>query len=159
MIVSSRATKYGQEKAATSKSNPCDCEKTCGCFGPCLRISWRRSCTAATGTWTYRASFRTGPDVALTLEPEAGTPAAFDGATGTFDIADADDQALGTTLVVGNQRADRVFDDTGGEAQPQPGFAESAVAGQSIIAYDPSGPGAEAYRQIAKTILENSNYG
>lgn len=38
-------------------------------------------------------------------------------------------------------------------------FAESAVAGQSIIAYDPSTPGAKAYQKIAKTILENSNYG
>lgn len=31
-------------------------------------------------------------------------------------------------------------------------FAESAVAGQSIIAYERSGQGAEAYRQIAKQI-------
>jgi chromosome partitioning protein len=38
-------------------------------------------------------------------------------------------------------------------------FAESAVAGQSIIAYEPSGPGARAYRKIAKTILENSSHG
>ena len=38
-------------------------------------------------------------------------------------------------------------------------FAESAVAGQSIMAYDPAGPGALAYGAIAKTILENSNYG
>ena len=28
-------------------------------------------------------------------------------------------------------------------------FGESAAAGQSIIAYDPQGPGAEAYRQVA----------
>ncbi|MFN2137360.1 MAG: ParA family protein [Candidatus Promineifilaceae bacterium] len=38
-------------------------------------------------------------------------------------------------------------------------FAESAVAGQSIIAYDPSGPGAKAYRTIAKRILENNSNG
>ena len=38
-------------------------------------------------------------------------------------------------------------------------FAESAVAGQSIIAYDPSTPGAKGYHKIAKNILENSNYG
>ncbi len=31
-------------------------------------------------------------------------------------------------------------------------FAESAVAGQSILAYDPDGPGAEAYRQVAAEI-------
>jgi chromosome partitioning protein len=33
-------------------------------------------------------------------------------------------------------------------------FAESAVAGQSILAYDPSNPGAEAYRQVASEIAE-----
>jgi chromosome partitioning protein len=38
-------------------------------------------------------------------------------------------------------------------------FAESAVAGRSIIAYDPANPGAKAYRTIAKTILENRNHG
>ena len=33
-------------------------------------------------------------------------------------------------------------------------FAESAVAGQSILAYDPNGVGAAAYRQVAKQILQ-----
>lgn len=32
-------------------------------------------------------------------------------------------------------------------------FAESAVAGQSILSYDPSGPGAKAYRAIAQEML------
>lgn len=32
-------------------------------------------------------------------------------------------------------------------------FAESAAAGHSILAYDPKGPGAEAYRQVAAEIL------
>ena len=32
-------------------------------------------------------------------------------------------------------------------------FAESAVAGKSIITYDPTNPGAEAYRAVAKEIL------
>ncbi|MCZ7669404.1 MAG: ParA family protein [Chloroflexi bacterium] len=32
-------------------------------------------------------------------------------------------------------------------------FAESAVAGQSILAYDPTTPGAEAYRAVAKEIV------
>jgi chromosome partitioning protein len=32
-------------------------------------------------------------------------------------------------------------------------FAESAVAGQSIIAYDPTTPGAEAYRAVAQEIM------
>ncbi|MCP4426958.1 MAG: ParA family protein [Chloroflexi bacterium] len=33
-------------------------------------------------------------------------------------------------------------------------FAESAVAGQSILAYEPKGPGAEAYRQVARKIVQ-----
>lgn len=32
-------------------------------------------------------------------------------------------------------------------------FAESAVAGRSILAYEPGGQGAEAYRQVARIIL------
>ena len=35
-------------------------------------------------------------------------------------------------------------------------FGESAVAGKSILAYDPQNPGAEAYRQLAKAIVANS---
>jgi chromosome partitioning protein len=35
-------------------------------------------------------------------------------------------------------------------------FAESAVAGESILAYDPSNPGAEAYRQVASEIAEKA---
>jgi hypothetical protein len=42
------------------------------------------------GTWTYRASFRTGPDVALSLDPAAGEPAAPDGASGTFQVGPSD---------------------------------------------------------------------
>jgi len=42
------------------------------------------------GTWTYRASFRTGPDVAVHLDPGAGRPAAFDGASGRFDVGPSD---------------------------------------------------------------------
>jgi chromosome partitioning protein len=38
-------------------------------------------------------------------------------------------------------------------------FAESAVAGQSILAYDPKNPGAEAYRQLAKEIAANNKQG
>jgi chromosome partitioning protein len=33
-------------------------------------------------------------------------------------------------------------------------FAESAVAGQSILAYDPKGVGAEAYRQVARDLVK-----
>jgi chromosome partitioning protein len=35
-------------------------------------------------------------------------------------------------------------------------FAESAVAGQSILVYDPSNPGAEAYRQVAEEIVQKA---
>lgn len=35
-------------------------------------------------------------------------------------------------------------------------FAESALAGQSILAYEPKGPGALAYRQIAQEILKEA---
>ncbi len=42
------------------------------------------------GRWTYRASFRAGPDVALSLDPDAGRPAAFDGASGSFEIGPSD---------------------------------------------------------------------
>ncbi|UCG87891.1 MAG: DUF5060 domain-containing protein [Gemmatimonadota bacterium] len=43
-----------------------------------------------TGWWTFAASFRAGPDVALGLEPEAGTPSHFDGASGSFQITESD---------------------------------------------------------------------
>jgi len=42
------------------------------------------------GLWTYRASFRTGSDVALSLDPQAGKPTAFDGASGSFRIEPSD---------------------------------------------------------------------
>ena len=38
-------------------------------------------------------------------------------------------------------------------------FGESAAAGQSILAYDPKSPGAKAYLEVAKSILEDSNHG
>jgi len=38
-------------------------------------------------------------------------------------------------------------------------FGESAAAGQSILTYDPTGPGAEAYRQVADAILEGTDHG
>ncbi len=38
------------------------------------------------GRWNYGVSFRTGSDVAVSLDPQAGTPDALDGATGVFDI-------------------------------------------------------------------------
>jgi hypothetical protein len=41
----------------------------------------------APGSWTYKASFRTGPDVAVSLDPKAGSSIAFDGESGTFQVA------------------------------------------------------------------------
>jgi hypothetical protein len=38
------------------------------------------------GTWTYTASFRQGPGVAVSLDAQAGQPASFDGATGEFSV-------------------------------------------------------------------------
>ena len=39
-----------------------------------------------TGTYQYEASFRTGSDVAVSLNDNAGTPTAFDGERGSFEI-------------------------------------------------------------------------
>jgi hypothetical protein len=41
------------------------------------------------GTWHAFASFRSGTDVALELAPDAGVPAAFDGAASSFEVFDA----------------------------------------------------------------------
>lgn len=38
------------------------------------------------GEWKYLASFRAGEDVAVSLDPEAGEPAAFDSAAGSFQV-------------------------------------------------------------------------
>ena len=43
-----------------------------------------------TGSWIYAASFRTGPDIALSNDPQAGSATAFDGVTGTLEIAPSD---------------------------------------------------------------------
>ena len=45
------------------------------------------------GKWRYRASFRTGPGVALADSPAIGQPTAFDGASGEFMVAESDKQA------------------------------------------------------------------
>jgi hypothetical protein len=47
------------------------------------------------GTWTYKASFRQGSNVAVDLSPTAGTPSGFDGASGTFVVAERDSAAPG----------------------------------------------------------------
>ncbi len=42
------------------------------------------------GEWAWQASFRAGPDVVLSDDPQAGRPAAFDGASGTFAVGPSD---------------------------------------------------------------------
>lgn len=42
------------------------------------------------GQWTVTSSFRSGPDVAMSLDPAAGESAAFDGASGTFQVGPSD---------------------------------------------------------------------
>lgn len=47
------------------------------------------------GEWRYEASFRQGPAVAVSLEPAAGAPVAFDGSSGSFTVAPRDPEAPG----------------------------------------------------------------
>jgi len=42
------------------------------------------------GQWSYTASFRTGPDIAISSDPAAGAPTAFDGAKGAFAVGPTD---------------------------------------------------------------------
>lgn len=49
--------------------------------------AWRAHFTPSeTGTHTFVASFRTGTDVAVSLDPGAGSPSGFDGASGSFTV-------------------------------------------------------------------------
>ncbi len=47
------------------------------------------------GTWSYQASFCQGNQVAIDLRPDAGSPIASDGATGTFTVEERDAAADG----------------------------------------------------------------
>lgn len=47
------------------------------------------------GTWRYEASFHAGTDVAISLDPEAGEPAYFDGQSGEFVVSARDEDAAG----------------------------------------------------------------
>ncbi len=47
------------------------------------------------GQWQFRASFRKGPAVAVSLDAEAGEAASFDGCEGSFVIKAANEQAPG----------------------------------------------------------------
>ena len=57
---------------------------------------WRiRIAPDQAGTWQYVASFREGSNVAIELDPNAGTATSFDGATGSFTVAPRDANAPG----------------------------------------------------------------
>jgi hypothetical protein len=47
------------------------------------------------GRWTYRASFRRGPGVAVDLDAAAGEATGFDGQAGAFTVAERDPSAAG----------------------------------------------------------------
>ncbi|MBN1816218.1 MAG: DUF5060 domain-containing protein [Sedimentisphaerales bacterium] len=42
------------------------------------------------GQWSYKASFRTGQDIAMSLAPDAGENTAFDGQAGSFQVQPSD---------------------------------------------------------------------
>jgi len=42
------------------------------------------------GNWSYEASFRQGRAIAVSTNPQAGEPIAFDGASGQFTVAESD---------------------------------------------------------------------
>lgn len=46
------------------------------------------------GTWEYTISFREGKDIALSADPDAGTPLPADGTTGAFTVAPTDKQGV-----------------------------------------------------------------
>ncbi len=81
----------------------------------------------APGKWSYRASFRTGPNVAVADDVNAGEPTAFDGATGTLNIEPTDKtgrdhRAKGQLRYVGRrylQFADGEFFLKGGADSPE----------------------------------------
>lgn len=47
-----------------------------------------------TGTWNYSASFRQGENIAVDLNPTAGTAGTLDGISGSFDVAETDKEGV-----------------------------------------------------------------
>ncbi|MBT8183991.1 MAG: DUF5060 domain-containing protein, partial [Eudoraea sp.] len=69
-----------------------------------------------TGQWNYSASFRTGTNVAISLDANAGTPTSFNGASGNFSISASnktapDNRAKGRLNYVGERYLK--FEETG----------------------------------------------
>jgi len=57
---------------------------------------WRvRFSPSEAGKWCFRASFRKGPQVAVSLDALAGESSAFDGSQGSFKVKDGDPKAPG----------------------------------------------------------------
>lgn len=57
---------------------------------------WRARLTPdEPGRWTFRASFRQGTAIAVSLDPIAGQPTGFDGQSGSFHVLPADARASG----------------------------------------------------------------
>ncbi len=78
---------------------------------------WRvRFTPNETGEWTYAASFRTGANVAVSVNTNAGNPTSFDGNSGTFNISSTnkalpDHRANGRLNYVGERYLQ--FEETG----------------------------------------------
>jgi PKD repeat protein len=99
---------FGGPQHAESDSNPnpfLDYRLQCAFTGPSAQVYevpgffdtngaggtsgniWKcRFAPDETGSWQYMASFRQGPQVAVSLNPQAGTPLAFDGDAGSFVV-------------------------------------------------------------------------
>jgi len=78
---------------------------------------WRAHFTPPSdGTWTYEASFRTGNDIAVSLNENAGTPvSSIDGSKGAFDVSASDKtgvdwRAKGALEYVGDQYLETAAD-------------------------------------------------
>ena len=57
---------------------------------------WRaRFAPDEAGKWAFKASFRAGNKIAISLHPNAGEPAGCDGQSGTFEVGPCDPQAAG----------------------------------------------------------------
>ena len=52
------------------------------------------------GKWSFRASFRRGYDVAVSLDPSAGEPVAFDGCAGAFEVGPREENARHGLLAI-----------------------------------------------------------
>ncbi len=85
------------------------------------------------GTWTYVATFRSGALVAATVDPMAGAPFAFDGATASFFVSETD--KTGT-----DHRGKGILRHTGErylayEGTGEPFLVSGAASPENLLAY------------------------